>query len=257
MTSLTKDQILNLFDNIVAGDLEEEQARGTDKFWGVLMDIEFKEAGVSDSGFEYGPQMTFILQPDELNFPVYERFNLPVDKKTGQPKSQANPNSKLGKFLQMVRGTCGVDTNDGLAGLIGIHGLWDTKGTKQSKDDIDANKKRPFGELPYGRYLVEVDYFDNAVRGAKGYPAKQFTPAAQAAPEPSNDGSAPAAGGEDYEEQAKAILNGNTFMDYVSLLGQNPHLAPYKKRTVVDAWRDSGEFTTEGAGAMAVYKRTV
>jgi hypothetical protein len=248
---LTEAQVRSLFDGIFAGELEVTSGGGFDKFWGTVMDAEVKlsEPSNEEGKTGFGPQLTLIIQPDEANFPVYERFRLPTDRKTGEAKRLANTNSKLGKFLQQVREVAGVDTSAGVNSIIGAHGLFDTKGVKLSREDVTEGKRIPFGELPHGRYLVEVDYFDQQVRAAKGLPPKgiEATPATAVATAPA------ATQALNPEEEAMGILHGKTFLDYVAEMGKHPHLAAFKKRTQVEAWLADGLVTAEGTGVKTIF----
>lgn len=58
--------------------------------------------------------------------------------------------------------------------LVGLHAHWQTKGTRITRDEIAAGKRSPRGSLPYGRYIVECDGYNNTMRRENGLQARQL-----------------------------------------------------------------------------------
>jgi len=250
-----------------------------DDFWATITDMAHV-TGEDEERHEFYRQIEFTLRFDSPIGDVAdtpERFNMPTDRKTGgslvdETGKPVLPSEtgKWGRFYAVLD-TLGVPWEHKPSRLLGLHAHFQRKGTRVTREDIAAGKRAARGELPYGRYVVEWDGYDNAFRQSRGLSSITETAAATTPPasNPASDiapgvvhvgtvQEAPVltASSEDPLEVQAAILAAGK--DFFKVLGairtSHKHLAPYANKGALDKLVDDGLLAKETVDGKEVYK---
>ena len=240
-----------------------------DDFWATITDMAHA-TGEDEERHEFYRQIELTLLFDAPIGDVAdtpERFNMPTDRKTGgqQVDDEGKPilpseTSKWGRFYAVLD-TLGVPWEHKPSRLIGLHAHFQRKGTRVTREDVAAGKRAPRGELPYGRYVVEWDGYDNALRQSRG-----LSPITETARKPVEvghsveaalttlDAQAPAAT-EPPEVQVAMLADGKDFFKVLGAIRtSHKHLAAFANKGALDKLVDDGLLAKQVVDGKEIYK---
>src|SRR3990167_2205442 len=180
---MNKWERLAVLSPAVSGELVAQTSL-FDDCWGTVVDIDIA-LGEDEVEKRFYNQQIITVRIDNTDLEFTERASVPTDPETGElakneDGSYKRParSSKIG-VQETLYNNLGVPWEGSIANIMGIHSHWLRKGVRKTRDDIEAEKEarargekvvRDRNEVPYGRYLVEWDYYDNDVRKAQGLP---------------------------------------------------------------------------------------
>ena len=247
-----------------------ENPSAFDDFWGTVIDLEVR-MGEDDVDKRFYRQLVAKIRLDVplgATSEMEERYNLPTDDKTGEAKvdehgAPVRPNvtSKWGVQEVQFDTSLGVPWQGRGENLLGLHAHFVRKGTRVTRDDINAGKRAPRGEPPYGRYIVEWDHYDNDVRQQHGLEAITETFAnvqkssAKVPVASSNSVSASILESVDLARIVARLAEGKTFLDqYSQIRRERPDLAQHATRGAIAELVTQGLLSEgEGPGGSVVY----
>lgn len=236
-----------------------------DDFWATMSDMS-QVLGQDEERHEFYHQIEISLlldSPIGSVADVQEKFNMPTDRTTGRPLLDRNgapvvPNetSKWGRFYAVLD-TLGVPWEHKPSRLIGLHAHFQRKGTRLTKDDITAGKSTPRGELPYGRYVVEWDGYDNALRQSRGLSPILLTPTPPVATTStvSDDSAQVPANDSDPDIAAALLADGKDFMRFLGAVRTtHQSLKAYGSKGALDRLVDDGLLKKSVVDGKEVYQ---
>ena len=244
-----------------------ENPSAFDDFWGTIIDLEVR-MGEDDVDKRFYRQLVAKIRLDVAlgaTSEMEERYNLPTDDKTGEAKVdehgvpvRPNITSKWGVQEVQFDTSLGVPWQGRGENLLGLHAHFVRKGTRLTRDDINAKKRSPRGEPPYGRYIVEWDHYDNDVRQQHGLEAITETFASvQKSSVPASVFTSGAVPTEalDRSRFVARLAEGKTFLDqYSHIRREHPEIAQHATRGAITELVAQGLLSEgEGPGGSVVY----
>ena len=231
-------------------------------FWGVVTGLTSGGVEVDDESGRFYRQAHLNITMDEGGDEIDERYPLPTDEKTGDPKVgedgkpvRPNATSKWGR-QEGLFGTLGIPWEGDTSNLVGLHAHFVRKGVRVTREDIAAGKRSPRGDFPYGRYIVEWKDYNNQIRTVQGLdPINDTYESIKAAAVGVDRGTAaPVDAGEGLVAAAKLAV-GHNYLDALTLIRRDHKaLAEFFTRdTVVQMITDGLLKEEPGADGVVVY----
>ena len=184
MTTTSKWERMAVLSPARSGELQEQKSM-FDDCWGTVVDLDIRMEEDQEDGTFYN-QLFTTVKIDNTDLTFDERTSLPTNKETGEllrdengALVRPNKNSKYGQ-QEILFNSLGIPWEGLIENIMGLHGHWLRKGVRKTREDIAAEKaardrgekvKRDWSQVPYGRYLIEWDKYDNEIRRLAGLPA--------------------------------------------------------------------------------------
>ena len=196
-----------------SGELAGNTFENAEDYWGVVVGYSF---GMKEFEDDKDPtkkriqaSMSLESKKDDDGSSQFEFYNLNAGEDgefrrvEGGELQRPHSASKWGRQETLLQT---FTTFSELDDLIGLHGHWQTKGVKVTKDDIAAGKRSPRGSLPYGRYIVEADGYNNTIRRERALEARKIEKTEVR---------------KTTEEEALGVIVGKTRVDALNALSKN------------------------------------
>lgn len=239
-----------------SGEMPEQKSLFED-FWGVVTDIDIQLKEDEDDKRFYNQQVLTVLI-DNTDMSVEERSSLPTDEATGALKAnedgslvRPHRNSKAGQ-QEILYNSLSVPWNGEIANILGIHGHFLRKGVKRTREDIAKEQAaRAAGEktkrdnsVPYGRYLVEWDRYDNDVRRRAG-----LAPITEVASAKKVEAAA-------ETPEFVDLADGKTFIEILTeVRTKYPALTPMAKREEINRMVSEGSLRETTENGKTIYRK--